>query len=187
MTSYITSEKPPLHLDRLIYGVLTFSGFVAVAEVRQTTIIAKFDVSLLSNRLCVEKIRLTFLQKYILLNWSIINICRDHNTFHQCLVNFDKELSILYSKYDNMQFIYSPLITLHLLNIFPIYIREVRLGYYFTPYQRLWLYNGAPLVAFYDTLGILRMYSRLKPPAPSRGKVLFYFTFSWIKQILPTK
>ena len=46
----------------------------------------------------------------------------------------------------------------------------VRLGYCFTPYQRLWQYNGAPLVAFYDTLGIRRMYSRLKPPAPSRGK-----------------
>ena len=30
------------------------------------------------------------------------------------------------------------------------YIRWV---YSFTPYQRLWLYNGAPLVAFYDTLG----------------------------------
>ena len=44
------------------------------------------------------------------------------------------------------------------------------LGYCFTPYQRLWLYNGAPLVAFYDTLGIRRTYSRLKPPASSRGK-----------------
>ena len=33
-----------------------------------------------------------------------------------------------------------------------------------TPYQRLWLYNGARLVAFYDTLGIRRTYSRLKPP-----------------------
>ena len=32
----------------------------------------------------------------------------------------------------------------------------VRLGYCFTPYQRLWLYNGAPLVAFFDTLGIRR-------------------------------
>ena len=42
---------------------------------------------------------------------------------------------------------------------------EVRLG----PYQRLWLYNGAPLIAFYDTLGIRRTYSRLKPPASSRG------------------
>ena len=42
-------------------------------------------------------------------------------------------------------------------------------GYCFTPYQRLWLYNGAPLVAFYDTLGIRRTYSRLKPPASSRG------------------
>ena len=41
----------------------------------------------------------------------------------------------------------------------------VRLGNCFTPYQRLWLYNGAPLVAFYDTLGIRRTYSRLKPPA----------------------
>ena len=46
---------------------------------------------------------------------------------------------------------------------------SVRLGYCFTPYQRLWLYNGAPLVAFYDTLGIRRSYSRLKPPASSRG------------------
>ena len=45
----------------------------------------------------------------------------------------------------------------------------VRLGYCFTPYQRLWLYNGAPLVAFYDTLGIRRTYFRLKPPASSRG------------------
>ena len=46
---------------------------------------------------------------------------------------------------------------------------KVRLGYCFTPYQRLWPYNGAPLVAFYDTLGIRRTYSRLKPPASSRG------------------
>ena len=30
------------------------------------------------------------------------------------------------------------------------------------------------LVAFYDTLGIRRMYSRLKPPAPSRGTESFY-------------
>ena len=37
--------------------------------------------------------------------------------------------------------------------------RKVRLGYCFTPIQRLWLYNGAPLVAFYDTLGIRRTYS----------------------------
>ena len=37
--------------------------------------------------------------------------------------------------------------------------------------QRLWLYNDAPrpLVAFYDKLGIRRTYSRLKPPASSRG------------------
>ena len=48
--------------------------------------------------------------------------------------------------------------------------RQVRLGYCFTPYQRLWLYNGAPLVAFYDTLGIRRTSSRLKPPASSRGE-----------------
>ena len=47
--------------------------------------------------------------------------------------------------------------------------RKFRLGNCFTPYQRLWLYNGAPLVAFYDTLGIRRTYSRLKPPACSRG------------------
>ena len=37
---------------------------------------------------------------------------------------------------------------------------QVRLGYCFTPYQRLWLYNGAPLVAFYNNLGILRRRSR---------------------------
>ena len=36
------------------------------------------------------------------------------------------------------------------------------------PYQRLWLYYGTPLVAFYDTLGIRRMYSRLIPPASSQ-------------------
>ena len=50
-------------------------------------------------------------------------------------------------------------------------VNSVRLGYCFTPYQRLWLYNGAPLVAFYDTLGIRRTYSRLKPPVSSRGKI----------------
>ena len=48
-------------------------------------------------------------------------------------------------------------------------LNEVMLGYCFTPYQRLWIYHGAPLVAFYDTLGIRRTYSRLKPPASSRG------------------
>ena len=47
-------------------------------------------------------------------------------------------------------------------------ITKIRLGYCFTPYQRPWLYNGAPLVAFYDTLGIRRTYSRLKPTASSR-------------------
>ena len=44
------------------------------------------------------------------------------------------------------------------------------LGYCFTPYQRLWLYNAAPLVAFYDTLGIRRTYSRLKPRRPHGGR-----------------
>ena len=47
---------------------------------------------------------------------------------------------------------------------------EVRLGHCFTPYQRLWLYNGAPLVAFYDTLGIRRKYSRLKTPGVLTGE-----------------
>ena len=47
-----------------------------------------------------------------------------------------------------------------------IHFSMVRLGYCFTPYQRLWPYNGAPLVAFY---GIRRTYSRLKSPASSRG------------------
>ena len=49
----------------------------------------------------------------------------------------------------------------------------VRLGYCFTPYQRLRLYNGAPLVAFCDTVGIRRTYSRLKPPASPRGTFLY--------------
>ena len=49
------------------------------------------------------------------------------------------------------------------------FIGSVRLGYCFTPYQRLWLYNGAPLVAFYDTLGIRRTYSPLKHPVSSWG------------------
>ena len=51
-------------------------------------------------------------------------------------------------------------------------VNQVRLqknvGYCFTPYQRLW-HNGAPLVAFYDTLGIRRTYSRLKPRRPYGG------------------
>ena len=42
--------------------------------------------------------------------------------------------------------------------------------------QRLWLYNGAPLVAFYDTLGIRRTYSRLKPPASWRGQNAYELT-----------
>ena len=45
----------------------------------------------------------------------------------------------------------------------------VTLRYCFTPYQRLLLYNGAPLVGFYDTLGIRRTYSRLKPRRPKGG------------------
>ena len=54
-----------------------------------------------------------------------------------------------------------------LINRFNNYF--IKSYYCFTPCQRLWLYNGAPLVAFYDTLGIRRTYSRLKPPASSRG------------------
>ena len=46
---------------------------------------------------------------------------------------------------------------------------RVRLGYCCTPYQRLWLYNGAPLVAFYDTLGIRRTYFDLNPRHPHGG------------------
>ena len=48
---------------------------------------------------------------------------------------------------------------------------SVRLGYVIV-LRRISDYgsnNGAPLVAFYDTLGIRRTYSRLKPPASSRG------------------
>ena len=69
--------------------------------------------------------------------------------------------------------------------------KKVRLGYCLTPYQRLWLYNGAPLVAFYDTLGIRRTYSRLKPPASPRGSTgkkkiasQFNFTYRYIDDVL---
>ena len=55
--------------------------------------------------------------------------------------------------------------------------------YCLTPYQRLWLYNGAPLVAFYDTLGIRRTSSRLKPPASSRGAtdLISWYIFKGLK------
>ena len=56
--------------------------------------------------------------------------------------------------------------------VMPCWLNRVRLGYCFKPYQRLWLYNGASLVAFYDTLGIRRTYSRLNPPASSRGDLI---------------
>ena len=46
---------------------------------------------------------------------------------------------------------------------------SVRLGYCFTPYQRLWLYNGTPLVAFYDTLGYGGRILDLNPPRPHGG------------------
>ena len=55
---------------------------------------------------------------------------------------------------------------------------DVRLGYCFSPYQRLWLYNGAPLVAFYDTLGIRRTYSRLNPRRPHGGACDVNLSFS---------
>ena len=45
----------------------------------------------------------------------------------------------------------------------------VRLGYCFTPYQRLRLYNGAPFGRLLRHSGIRRTYSRLKPPASPRG------------------
>ena len=55
---------------------------------------------------------------------------------------------------------------------------QVMVWLFFPQYQRLWLYNGAPLVASYDTLGIRRTYSRLKPPASSRGRTGHVFAFS---------
>ena len=57
------------------------------------------------------------------------------------------------------------------LAAFDLYLRLFT--YCFTPYQRLWLYNCAPLFAFHDTLGIRRTYSPLKPPASSRGNSTF--------------
>ena len=70
-------------------------------------------------------------------------------------------------------------------NSYNIYLCLVWFGYCFTPCQRLRLYNGAPLVAFYDTLGIRRTYSRLKPPASSRGytfvlNCLYSINWCWI-------
>ena len=62
-----------------------------------------------------------------------------------------------------------------------------RLGYCFTPYQRLWLYNGAPLVAFYDTLGIRRTYSRPKPPASSRGATLMETNNKYLTLLILTQ
>ena len=57
--------------------------------------------------------------------------------------------------------------------VFRIYDKVLmETGYCLTPYQRLWLYNGSNLVAFYDTLGIRSTYSRLYPPASSRGKLV---------------
>ena len=47
----------------------------------------------------------------------------------------------------------------------------LRLGCCLKPYQRLRLYNGAPFRRLYDTLGIRRTSSRLKPPASLRGYV----------------
>ena len=62
------------------------------------------------------------------------------------------------------------------------------LGYDFTPYQQLWLYNGAPLVAFYDTLGIRRTYSRLKPRRPHGGDIamtMCYFSITILYCLQP--
>ena len=76
-----------------------------------------------------------------------------------------------------VEFLFSSAIKTNLLKIqlqlaFEKPLLEVRLGYCFTPYQRPRLYNDAPLDAFYDTLGIRRTYSRLTPPASSRGNTL---------------
>ena len=43
------------------------------------------------------------------------------------------------------------------------------LGYCFTPNERLWLYNGAPLVASYDTLGYGGRILDLNPRRPHGG------------------
>ena len=78
----------------------------------------------------------------------------------------------------------------HFLSFGIIIYIQVRLGYCFSPYQRLWLYNGALLVAFYDTLGIRRTYSRPKPPASSRGELYTctpyngYNKFDWLTLVL---
>ena len=81
------------------------------------------------------------------------------------------QLIVLFS----MCVLFTVVFTSQELNIFRFFssfhnwLGKVRLCYCLTPYQQLWLYNGAPLVAFYDTLGIRRTFSQLKPPASSLG------------------
>ena len=47
------------------------------------------------------------------------------------------------------------------------------LGYCFTPYQRLWLYNDAPLVAFTTRLGYGGRILDLNPRRPHGGKISY--------------
>ena len=61
---------------------------------------------------------------------------------------------------------------------------KVRLGYCFTPFQRLRLYNGAPLAAFYDMLGLRRTSSRLKPPGVLTGVFVLNVTLNDSIQVL---
>ena len=91
--------------------------------------------------------------------WQFKSLC---TIFCPCLR--DGAITYCYRRRKNLYFIVAT----------KIWNKMVRLGYRFTPYQRLWLYNSAPLVAFYDTLGIRRTYSRLKTPASSRGWIKMF-------------
>ena len=118
-------------------------------------------------------------------SWKFVDVLSHaHGCFLKVSYNFPRFKDSCRSLKSHAQRLYSTLsyskifwVVLHITD----YIRQswgpsccVRLGYCFTSYQRLWLYNGAPLVAFYDTQGIRRTYSRLKPPASPRGSKLLF-------------
>ena len=87
----------------------------------------------------------------IFIRWSRL-------TAHLCAVTYITEISFHVTLNNQSQ---SPCRIQKLWPMLKVF-QKVRLGYCFTPYQRLWLYNGAPLVVFYDTLGIRGTYSRFQ-------------------------
>ena len=116
-------------------------------------------------------------------NYFCVEICSISQGWNRKTINLWMYTTSIWGgidKYDQMSSYY-PLGRSGTNNMLYI-VNMVRLGYCFTPYQRLWLYNGATLVAFYDTLGIRRTYSRLKPPASPRGLCTYLDTLSEVEQ-----